>query len=349
MERARRWGRTARAGVSALVLACGVVACAGPERAGEPVPLEQEQEPVWPPEERVVDVDDWSAGETAEQAHGWVSQRVVDSAEWLDGFLGNPQSEEEVNRTRVRLRQDTVWQEGGELEFDVKAQLRLRLPRTSERLQLFFDGGDEEGSGIDDDPLDPTERELLEPESRTSSAGAEYFLLDELKRNAKLIAGMRFRDGEPTPRVGGRYRQTVELDSVLLRFTERVIFEEELGGESLTRMDVDRVLAEDLFFRATTELSWFEYQEGLYLRQAFLLSDRVSRDSTLTWTWINDFRSEPHGQLEVVRLRFGWRHALWRRYTFLELAPEVSFDRESDFEPAFALLLRFDVYFGADE
>jgi len=309
----------------------------------------EEPKPVWPPQEEVVLIEDWSAGETAGQAHGWVSGRIEQAARWLDGFLATERGEEEVNYTRLRLRTDTTWEEGGEVDFDFKAQLRLRLPKTSDRLQLLFAGNPDDGTGIEGDPLDDPERELVESERGDSSAGAEYFLLDDLKRNAKLEAGFRFRDGEPTPRVGARYRQSFTFDPLLLRFTQRVRAEEEAGTESRTTLELDRVLAPDLFFRASTELSWFEYREGVYLRQAFLLSDRIAERSTLTWIWSNDFRSEPHGELDFVRLRLAWRHALWKRSAFVELAPEMRFDRERDFEAAYALLLRFDVYFGAED
>ena len=301
----------------------------------------------WPPQEQIVPIDGPGSG-IATQAHGWVSERVTRAADWLDTFLGTDRDLEEVNQTRMRLRVDTTQIEGRGTEFQASVQLRLSLPRTQDRLRLFVTGSPDDNFGIEEDPLDEPRAETLEAERGDGSAGAEYFLLDDLRRNAKLEAGVRFRGGKPAPRVGARYRQSFDVGPWLLRVTERVGLETDIGAESRTTVDFDRVLGESLFFRASTGLGWYEDREGLYLRQGFLLSQRLSERSALTWSWVNDFVTEPVAELDFVRLRVGYRRALWRQWAYWELAPELRFPGERDFHPELALLLRFDIYFGGE-
>jgi hypothetical protein len=143
-------------------------------------------------------------GQAGDQAHAWVSERITDAARWLDSFFGTERHEEEVNRTQVRVRVDSTLEEGGKAGAEVRAQLRLSLPGTEDRLHLRFASNADDDLGVDTDPLDDTQRELLDSETDDSSVGAGYFLLDHLQSHAKLEAGLGFRGSEPVPRLTSR-------------------------------------------------------------------------------------------------------------------------------------------------
>lgn len=336
-QEARRRSHTSRV----LALAFLLLAQA-PAPAQEPAPV-AEQEPVQEPVQEVGQEPE--EGEVLEQAHTWLTNRVRTTAEWLDGFFGTERSESERNGTSLRLRSDAQWVEGQGVDFDLRARVRMHLPRTSERLQLFFSGDpNEDLEG--DNRSDESPRDAVDEERSDSELGAEYFLLDTLKRNLKVSAGMRFRDSKPVPTFGVRFRRNLEFEDWLVRFTERVRWENEFGWESRTGLDFDRVLGENYFFRSSTELSWYEDLDGVFLRQRFALAQRLSERTVVAWSATSDFHSEPHVELDLVRLRLGWRRAIWERRAYIEIAPEMRYSRTLDFHPEVVLLVRLDLDFG---
>ena len=288
-------------------------------------------------------------GQATDRAHQWVSARITEAASWLDSFFGSERHEEEVNTTQLRIRTDAIFEEGGETDLEVKAQLRLALPGVEDRLHLLVASNADDDLGIDTDPLDDTQRVLVDSEKDDNSVGAELFLLDDLQRNAKLEAGLRFRDSEPTPRLGARYRRTFDAEPWLIRVTERVGWESAPGFDSRTSLDLDRVVSPSLFFRATSGVAWYEERHGVFLRQAFRLAQRVSERGVVAYSWVNDFGTDATDEFDLVRLRVGYRHRIREWWAFVEIAPEVRFPGDQDFEPEAALLLRLALYFGAED
>jgi hypothetical protein len=327
-----------RAGLASLTLAA--CSCVGPQSAPAEETAQVEPPPTASLPQRIA--------QTGDGTHAWLSGRVQSTADFVDSFFGSRRSDAEANTSEIRLRLDATAEEGEGVEFKPRVKVRLILPRTEDRLALIIAGNANENFGVDSDPLDDIQEELTESDERNAALGAEYFLLDDLKRNAKLEAGVRFKDSKVIPRLGARYRQEFELEPWLARFTERLAWQSDDGFDSRTIVDFDRVLTEALFFRATTSLYWYEDRDGFFYYLSAVLTQRLTQRNYLAYSWVNSFVTEPDHVLESVRLRPSYRRRLWRDWAYLELAPEVRFAEAEDYEAAYAFLFRLDFYFGAE-
>ena len=56
--------------------------------------------------------------------------------------------------------------------------------------------------------------------------------------------------------------------------------------------------------------------------------------------------TEPNNRLDALHLRVRYRQRLSREWLFVEMAPEVRFDRFRDFNANLGFLLRFEIVFG---
>lgn len=318
-------------GASAAVAAWPSVAVA-PVLSAQPGPSQEEL----PPGATPLTLD----------AHAFLSGGLAGAADWIDGFFGTVRDEEETNRTEVRLRSESLLREGGNHEEDMKLRASLVLPRTEERLKLVFSGNTSADDVLATDPLDELETELDGADEGGSGLGAEYFLLDELRQNAKLEAGVRFVDGDPSLRLSTRYRRNIDLDPWLLRVVERVSWLEQDGFESITTVDFDKLIGDTLLYRSRSELSWYEDRSGVFLEQNFSRAAHLNSDQALVTSWHTRFVTSPRDVIESTRLRLRYRIRLSPRWAFVEVGPDWIFPRDTDYSGEVAFLVRLDLFFG---
>lgn len=341
--------------IATVALGCG---CVTPRReVAPPAATEQEAEsegadevslevPVEgveaPPEQGLVG----RTGQRIGAGREWVSGSVATTADWIDGFFGSERHEAEVNQTQVRIRLDSFLEQDEDPDFKARAKLRISLPNTEGRLSLIVAGNPEDDLVADADPLDELELGLDEESDERAAFGAEYFLLDGLSSNVRLEGTVRVKDDDLVYRVGARYRQNIDLQPWLMRFTERLRWESLDGYDSRTTVDFDRILTEIFFLRATTVLKVDEVKEGLFYGQAFTVSQRLAKRKLLSYVWATDFRTEPDDVLEATRLRLRYRQPIFSEWVYFEIAPEVRFREVDDYAATYALLLRLDLFFG---
>lgn len=293
---------------------------------------EQESE-----EEPVIDV-----------AHKKISSGVLATARWLDSFFADPRIEDEISETRVKVRFSVFAEEGDDVEYNVRANLRLDLPILKERFQLLIAGDPEE----DEEAFRAIsgrqgERPDLISRDDDVSASLRYFLVDTLQRNISLRSGIRWRDSMPTLFLEPRYRRTVPLDSWLFRFTQRVIGYTDGRTGIRTSFDLERKLTEKFFFRSSADGEWASDEDGYFYSAGVSLFQSFSARRVMIYGLGASFQTRPHNRLEEIALSVRYRQRILRDWLFYEIIPQVSFPREErDFEATPGILLRLEMLFG---
>jgi len=333
----------------ALLLLTGCLGCAAPLRSPAlAAPAQQQDAPgqTEDPDQQEENAPWYEGALQLDEGHERVSKRVASSAEWLDSFFGNQRSVAENNQSEIRVRLDASVEDGEGFEFKTKFKAQVVLPETEKRFLLFLSANPDEDPGIEDEFIEEVRDEISGEDEENLTLGAQYYLVDTLRRNVKLDAGVRWSDGAPVLNLGVRYRHLFNIGSWLMRFTERLRWYSDDGLDSRTLLDFDRSITETLFFRSTTSLSWFEEEDGIFYSQSFLVSQILQDEKVLIYQWINSFSSHPSNTLEEVKLKLRYRQRFLRDWMFLELAPEVSWPEDKDYEPVAAFLVRLELLFG---
>lgn len=148
--------------------------------------------------------------------------------------------------------------------------------------------------------------------------------------------------------IGPRYRYLLPLGIWTARFTENVVWEAHRGWESRTRIDMERPLPQDLFFRSSTEGVWTEGVTGYLYSVSFLLRQPLDRRRAIQYEWNNLFQTRPVDALTEVQLIFRYRQEVWRRWLFLEIAPQYRFPRDRSFEATPGIMIKLEMVFSKE-
>lgn len=326
-----------------LTVALAITACGTPPKEEAPEPLEPAEQ--GPQSEAATSPDPGVAEEadrsTLDDVQETVSDRVRKTAVWLDSFLGDERAMAEQNRTTVTLRLDTFVEEREGVDFNLRVNARVVLPQTQDRFHLVLAGYDDQ-----DPSLDEVEQPPGSPANEDRDLGLQYFLKATTVNNIRGEVGLRFNGVQPNPYAGARWRHTFGLGSWESSAYQRFRWYLEEHWESITTVDFERLLSEDVFFRSTTSGSYYEQEPGYFYGQYFSIFHWIDGEGLFTYEWNNYFRTRPEDVLDETQLRVRFARRVLKDWILLEIAPQVSWRENIDYEPAFGVLFRFEFFFG---
>ncbi len=280
-------------------------------------------------------------------AHYHISNGLLSSAEWFDAFFDDERYDSEVNESRLKLSFESSVINGEGINFDANTHLKIILPELEERLS-FEISGDTDDEIRDDRPVDADLKETIDDDQDRGglTAGFRYLLTAKERLNIHIKSGARIRSFKPVAYIGPRYRQTFDFAPWDLRLTQRVRWYSDDGWETGSRVDLERGLFDEYFFRATTEVKWYEAEKGLFYDLDFALSRAIDARTAIEFQWKNRFRTRPHNQLSTTFFRFRLRRRILRDWLSFEVAPQIAYPRERDYSFTPGILFKFNVVFG---
>jgi hypothetical protein len=142
------------------------------------------------------------------------------------------------------------------------------------------------------------------------------------------------------------YRSLTRLDPWDFRFTQEVKYRTDTAWQTNTRFDLERKLPGDLFFRASINGAWYENRDGFFPNLVFSLRQAIDESHAVDYEWVNSYQTRPINELTEIALRVRYRHSFWRRWLFGEVAPQIRFPRDMDFEGIPGILFRLEMFFG---
>ena len=278
--------------------------------------------------------------EWIDDVHRSVSTTLLASSSWLDDFFTDRRFVDEENRSRARLKLTASYYEDDDFEFKPRLNVRVHLPRWSERLNLLLFASEEEKPEIEAERSGS--RIIEDSDKKEASTALQYFLKETEKYNISFTGGVSF-----DYLYGGlRYRYEKDIGSWKGRFVTLLRYYTDDGWENLNTLDFDRELSVKWFLRATAQLDWFEEEDDLPLALMLRLYQLLGTDKVLSYEWENHFASVEQGELTDLWLLVRYRQKFLRDWLFFEISPRVNFPQDMDREPNFGLLFRIEMNFG---
>ena len=285
-----------------------------------------------------------------DRAQEAMSQSVNDAAKWFDAFFGDERFVAEEAYSRIRLTPSVFFEEGEATDYKLRVNAKIRVPRMSKRLRLVIGDTSEDEESVLTSETFPAARQS---ENDSTAIGLQYFVKTKNKLNTSVTAGVKLGSGHVVDFfVGPRVRKTWPFDVWQIRFTERVRWYTDIGWESRTRFDFERLFRDDLFFRATTDLRWRKQDyndEGFRFEAGPTLTQRLRRKAAIDYQWNNVFLTKPNTRLDETVLRLRYRQRIWRKWLFYEVNPQVAFRNDDDFRNTPGIEFRLEASFGGLE
>jgi hypothetical protein len=308
--------------------------------------------PVWAEidEEVSSDAEAQRKKSSVDSTHKVISRRIQLSANWLDKFFDDDRYVSEQNKTRLNVELASFIEDGEGLENSTNFSFRLALPRLNKRLKkmktyLTFSADADDDNEIDNTLQEDLELDIHDADDENANVGLMFLLKDSMTQNIRIKAGVKLGSGTQFY-IGPRYRQLFQFEKWALRLTERIRYYTDDGFESKARIDFERPLTKRLFFRTSTNSSWYEEKTGFYYNLRLFLFHVISPIRVLEYELRASYKTKPHHQLQEVVFKVRYRQPFLKKWIFLDLIPMATFPREKDFDFTPGFMVQLEVIFG---
>lgn len=270
----------------------------------------------------------------------YVDTQVQRASMWADGFFVDPNYEAEQANSQFRLRPEIYYSKEDDFKFRARFRARINLPNMGRRVSLVV-GADEE-SGFDDSVDDSPDDGVI---------GLQFFMKESSRWNTSLSVGVKFNDFAGF--IGPRARYTGVLgEKGSYRFTQTIRWQTNQYWQINTRLDLNRVISDSLFFRQTFDGRWRgerSDKEGYRTQISSFLTQRVGPVSGLQYEFSTVFHTEPDTHVDEYVLAVRYRKRTKRDWLYYEIIPQVSFEDEFDYAFNPGIRLRLEFFYGGEK
>lgn len=241
-------------------------------------------------------------------------------AVWLDDFFGVPKSDLEAASTSLRLQFRNRWEEGDGNDFKVSLRGNVQLPQVSQRLSLIFTDEIEEGTDERS-----SAREIIDNPKDNTDVALQYNVLEHIRSRLDLRLGL---SSSLDPKVSGRYRYRIPfMEYYLAEITEKIYFQGDDGFGSITRLSIDRALAENRLLRWNNRFQYAEESQGVEWSTNVSLNQRLSGKRAIAYVVGTSGETRPDYLTTNYGMSVIFRQSVFRPWLFVELEPAYYWKR----------------------
>jgi hypothetical protein len=278
--------------------------------------------------------------------HGGISKEILSTADWMDSFFADQNYVKEINRSYVRFRYEIFQEERAKTSLKPAVDLRLALPELERKTHLVFSAEPNEPVSGPNAPVRTTAERFGTTAQANLTTALQYFLRTTPRENFAVLSGVQFSKFAPVLFLEPRYRVLAPYRVWQLRFTQELLWRTDTAWQTDTRFELERQLPRDFFFRTSLDGVWASRVIGYVYSLAFLLREPFGPTHAVDYEWINSFQTRPVDELTEIDFRIRYRHSFWREWLFFEVAPQVRFPRDSNFDKIPGILFRLEMFFG---
>lgn len=279
---------------------------------------------------------------TLDEPHQFASHSLLRLATIIDEFFSDEKAYYTASGSYASIAGDTIWRESEEAGYSAKLRIKLDLPNTRKRIKFFILSD----PGEDKDAID----KALDPSPAAAAENSQYFagLQKESGRPNKWLLRSRigFKVRSPVDTfIRFDARRTYQLNAWSMHLNEAIYWFARAGKGLETGLEFDHAIHDHAMFRAGTEFSWVEENSYIDVSQEFWVFHRIGQRNIIAYQIGAYGITEPvlHSTDYLVSLRY--RRNVHKNYLFVELVPQVRYQKINDFVPENSILLRLEIIF----
>jgi len=259
----------------------------------------------------------------------------------VDNFFATNKAVHESTGSHLRLTLEANWPEGEGTEFKGGISLRARFPGLKEKYKLV----------IESDPIEQKSPLELESRQRNSAANDNGGLFTGIEKKSTFY-GWKVR-----PSIGVKLRSPLDLYT-RLRIDRNIFFDQWLlylfeglywfdssgfGFDSVMRWD--RPINRTLLYRTTSLVRYTDLTDIYQLSQTAEIIHVMNSKSAITYKVgvFGDTENRLHTTTYLTSLLF--RFNIHSDYLFLDLQPQILFEKENNFESRHEFFMRLEFYY----
>lgn len=273
--------------------------------------------------------------DTAEEFFG---QRANHVANDLDSFFATERADDELGRSRLRVRYGYTIQERATGRDDMQFRFNLRLPHLEDKFK--FDSRDKKKK--DSKKETDEERRKREEIYRSRHKVDERFIFNaDANVNASIHPSITLR---------GRLRKSKETGSLIHRFVQEVTWVSTRDGfRQRTQLATDHSFSQQLLFRFNNNVDWRISRKDFRTDHGPSLLQRISDFTALSYAAsVSTTVESGIWFVSSYNLATTWRRDVYRKIMFLDVTPGIQFPKGWSFRRTPFLFVQLEMLFGGN-
>lgn len=273
--------------------------------------------------------------DTAEEFFG---QRVNHIANDFDSFFATERADDELGRSRVRIRGNYTVEERSLPQDDIQFRFNLRLPKLEQRFKFYED----DKKAKKDKKKTETAEEKKEREEKFKNRNKvdERWLFNA---DTNVNASIR-----PSITLRGRIRKSKETGTLIHRFVQEATWVSTRDGfRHRTTLFTDHSFNQMLLFRFNNTIDWRISQKTFSTGHGPSIFHRLSDFDAMSYSFTMATTVED-GILFVsnYQLAPNYRRNLYKDILFMDFTPGINFPKQWSFRRTPFIFVGLEMLFG---
>ncbi len=288
--------------------------------------------------------------EGLEEKREQLSDQLLDTSNDIDVYFSNNAYLKTRNATNLRLSNESNFIEdtGYENNFDIA--LRLKLPRSEDKLQLEVDQQVNELRGGGSDYTDYTVVERTRRENGDTKAGLNYY---EKFRDTevRLTAGMDFKK-KVVPWTNLKFKNDYFFTKDKKHYLQVIndFYGESLEGtEHHSNVNYNYQLTKKLVFRQVNETRYRDFDNTLEVSNGIQIYHFVNARNSLAYIY-GVYSRNPSGRstyfLDRHIVNVNYRRRLYKKHYYASFTPGIIIPKDKSWEVLTSFQFKIEIYFG---
>ena len=277
-----------------------------------------------------------------DKPHKIISSGVDIFAKNIDEFFSNDKTFYEASGTFLRVRADAIVKESGVIGYEGDVKLKLRLPNTKKKLKFTLESDVNERP--DDLVSQPENTPIAAIKEDDYFAGLQATLGRKEEWQFKPSIGLRL-SSDIEFYFKFRAKRKYEFDKWSVRWHETPFWFESSGWGIDSYLELNNKVTNDALFRASTFARWTNETEQFELSQIFSMYHTISKRRAISYSVGVYGVSEPTVFATHYLLGLTYRQNIHKDYLFVELIPQIKYEKTNDFHADHSIILRLEMVF----
>lgn len=274
--------------------------------------------------------------DTAEEFFG---QRVNHLANDFDSFFATERADDELGRSRVRVRANYTMEERSLPQDDIQFRFNLRLPKLEQRFKFYEDSKKAEKENKDESPEERKKRE--EDYKKRHRVDERWLFNADTNVNASI---------HPSITVRGRIRKSKETGTLIHRFVQEATWISTRDGfRQRTTLNTDHSFSQTFLFRFANTLDWRISQKNFTTSHGPGLFHRLSDFDAMAYSFTMSSAVDD-GILFIsnFQLAANYRRNLYKDILYMDFTPGLNFPKQWSFRRTPFIFIGLELLFGGN-
>lgn len=271
-----------------------------------------------------------------------ISSRLKRYTQGIDNFFTDDSVFSDETGSYLRLRLESNWPEGSGMSFKGRVSLKLRLPKTQKKLKLVVSSDvDEQKSALERETGEITTRD---DNQRGLFTGIEK---DTQRGSWKLRPSIGIKIRSPLDWYA-RVRASRQwlFDKWIMNFNQSFYWFDSTGYGADSTLRWDRGISDKFLFRSESFLRYTDLLDYYEMSQTFSIIHTLSHKRAITYK-VGAFgqTEDPAVHATTYLLNALYRNNIHKDYLFLDIQPQILFEKDNDFKGRLELFVRLEIFY----